>query len=220
MKNVLITFALSLSLMLSACQSNEEDMLPLSPQFEKMAADEISFPYSYLQAFEEIKEAKISYHPEREGMVLLVNTGSRKVQNMYAVFEQHGTNVMVFLGSSDEQKFFVKNVSPARNITIKIYGGFKNDVRNSNIYPYLPSTTFFNIPVKGWSASDPGIKVTAETFPRGLQHLFAELNTKKGSMLVFLARPANEDFEIPRYGNLGVINLKLYGNLKSRSSIN
>ncbi|RPI67028.1 MAG: hypothetical protein EHM47_15485 [Ignavibacteriales bacterium] len=212
MKNTLYFLALSVSLILTSCTSNEQDSMPLSPQFEKKEVNDINLPYNYLQSFDEVSNVKVDYQMEKDGLILLVNTGSQKIKHMYAVIEQHGVPVMVFLGSSDDKKYFVKGINVSRSISIRIYGGFKDDTQLVNTIPYSPSTVFNNIAVQGWASSDSYIKVSSTKFPAGLIHLYTELKTKKGNVLVFLGRPAEEDFEIPKYGDLGIADLKLFGN--------
>lgn len=214
MKNTLYLLALSVSLIFTACTSNEQDALPFSPQTEKTSVvNDVNLPYAYLQAFEEVKNIKISYYPEKDGMTLVINTGSQIVNHMYAVIEQQDAPIMVFLGSSEDNKYFIRDINPLSRFNIRIYGSSSDDIQQLvNTHPYSRSTTFGNIPVKGWAASDPYIKVSASRFPSGLMHLYTELQTKEGSILVFLGRPVEEDFEIPKYGSLGVSDLKLFGN--------
>src|SRR5690606_26781268 len=144
MKTTLYFLALSVSLILTSCTSNEQDIMPFSPQFEKKEVNDINLPYNYLQSFNEVMDAKVDYQLEKDGIVLLINTGSRKIQHMYAVIEQHGTPVMVFLGNSDDKKYFVKGISVSRSISIRIYGGFTDDTQIVNTIPYSPSTIFNN----------------------------------------------------------------------------
>jgi hypothetical protein len=219
MKNTLYFLALSVSLIFTACSSNEQDALPFSPQFEKVAVNDVNLPYAYLHSFEEVKDVKISIYPEEDGVTLVINTGSLKVSHMYAVIEQQGAPMMVFLGSSDDQKYFIKGINASRSITIRIYGGFRDDTQLVNTVPYSPSTVFNNIAVRGWSATDPSIKISSTKFPSGLVHLYTELKTKTGNILVFLGRPAGEDFEIPKYGDLGIADLKLFGNSAYRFTV-
>jgi len=213
MKGTLYFVALSVSLIFTACSSNEQEILPLSPQLEKVTVNDINFPYQYLQSFDEIKDVKISYRQDKSGLTLMINTGSQIIPHMYAVIEQQSklAPVLVFLGSSATQKYFIKGFNPLTRFSIKIYGGFKDETQLVGTIPYSPSTVFKIIPVRGWTASDPAIKVSSTKFPASLVHLFTELKTKTGSILVFLGKPENEDFEIPKYGELGIIDLNLFG---------
>jgi hypothetical protein len=211
MKSTLYFLALSVSLIFTACSSNEQEIHPLSPQLEKVEINSTKSPYNYLQAFEEVKNLKLSYHQEKDGLYLLINTGSQRINHLYAVIEQQGKliSTLIFLGSSDEQKYFIKGFNPVERFNIRIYGLFNNKVKY--IMPYPQSTIMDNIPVNGWGASDRYIKVSSAKFPVSLVHLFTELKTKKGNILVFLAKPEWEDFEIPKYGEYGVYDLNLFG---------
>lgn len=210
MKTMIYLLALSISLMFTACSSNEQDVSPLSPGMEKKVNDKLDFPHQYLQSFDELKNVKVNYYEEKDGITLVINTGNQKIKNMFAVIEQSGKYdpVLVFLGNSEEQKYFIKDINPYLKFNLKIYGNLKDEF-NSVQYP--SGTVLRNIPVKGWVASEKSVKVSSSEFPSGLVHLYTELNTKAGSLLVFLGKPYSEDFEIPQFGELGIFKLSLFG---------
>jgi hypothetical protein len=74
----------------------------------------------------------------------------------------------------------------------------------------------FNIISKTeWHVSGSSIFIKND-FPSDARDLFVQLETRKGgSILVYIGNPdvASESayFEIPKFGDLGVVDLKLYG---------
>jgi hypothetical protein len=211
MKSLLYFLALSVSIFFTACSSNDQDIMPLSPQFEKVESKDGTTPYSYLQAFNEIKNIKVEYFQDKEGITLIINSSLASVKHLYAVVEQTGkqTSSLIFLGNSGEGKYLIKGYKSDTIKNIRIYG-----VNNSNtqdgIAPFSPSTIINKVPVKGWSATDSFIKVSSTKFPAGVKYLFTELKTKQGNVIVFLGKPVAEDFEIPKYGQMGIIELNLF----------
>ena len=211
MKNLLYFIALSVSIFFTACSSNEHDIMPLSPSvgIEKISPD-INPSYQYLQSFTEIKNLKLEIFDDKDGITLVIHSKLGGLNHLYAVVEQQVKNLtsLVFLGNSNEGKFLIKGLRKDLIGNIKIYGLNSYKLPAA---PFSPPTLFNKIFVKGWSSSESYIKVSSGQFPSGLTYLFTELKTKKGSFLVFLDRPVSEDFEIPKYGEFGIIELNLFG---------
>ncbi len=218
MKKHIYILALSVSFLLAACSSNEQDISPLSPQLEKTAPINQNFPFSYLQSFAEMKNVKIDYKQGKGGVYLEINSSlennsfqERPVQ-LFAVVDvgEKQNPKMVFLGNSLVKKYFIPNLSLDTKFSIRLYTS-ENQKQFTTAAPYPASQEFKNITVRGWSASNTDIKVSSSKFPAGLKHLYVELKTKQGSFLVFLGKPSSEDFEIPKYGSLGISDLRLFG---------
>lgn len=68
------------------------------------------------------------------------------------------------------------------------------------------------VAIKGWKLDKSDVKVECSgTWTSSLKYIFAEINTKTGSCLVFLQRPYATTFVIPEYGKYGVKEIKLFG---------
>lgn len=212
MKNLFYILALSLSIFLAACSSNDQEMAPLSPQLEKAPVNDIKTPYPYLLSFHEVKNLKVEYFGVKEGIVLVVHSSLPTLKHLYAVTDQLAieTSSLVFLGNANEGKYLIKGFNTDIK-NIRIYGVPNSNATDSDTKPFPNSTVINRIPLKGWSASESYIKVSSTRFPTGLKYLFAEMKTKKGNIVVFLSKPTAEDFAIPKYGALGIMELNLFG---------
>jgi hypothetical protein len=216
MKQLFFFFALSLSLILSAC-SNTEDTSPISPQFNKTSVD-ISYPFGLYQTFPELKGVKVDWYNNAKGLVITVSSPikSQGQAQLFAVVEFADVDPvmeavqMVYLGNFSKGIYLVRGIKNRTVSSVKIYL-YNNSNLQDRPGPYPEYQLFNSVGIKGWSAGVDAIKISSEKFPNEMKHLFAELTAVEGNTLVFLGKPRWEDFEFPKSPKLNVSNVRLLG---------
>lgn len=200
---------LLLTILFPACSNDEREIMPVSPSLEKFTDETERLPFGYLQSFIELKDAKIDFIRERNGIYIVISSISSRVTHLFVVIEEiEGKfSEMVFLDYNNETKHFVPGMHDDLKLEVKVYGF----LTESAYTPYNGSQTFNNIEVIDWYVSESSIFVNTTEFSPGLNHIFAELETRQGSYLIFLGKPEKPFIEIEKYGDLEILNVKIFG---------
>lgn len=214
MKKLIYLIVITITLSLIGCSNTEQDIIsPIDTQISKGVDEYKAFPYELYQTFSELKDAKISWSHEKNGIILDVSDYSTKTnKQLFAVIEfaERPGVVMSFLGYSYTGKYFISNINKNEIYKISIYSYEASSDRNTDILPYSKSQLFSNIGVKGWADGGSLVKIKSIKFPSDLQHLYAQLVSKEGNQLMFLGKPGSEDFDFPKSEKFTLIDIKLF----------
>ncbi len=207
----LMVILVSFTLIFSACSNNENEKnaVPLSPQSEKFDG---KTPFNYLQSFPEIKDAKIEYRSGDNAVNIYFSIPFR-APYIFAAVNLPDQSIKLFLleYSNGVAKLSLPESIGDRQFSIRLYDFGSESNSAINTFP----RTFYNFENKGWYISHSSIFVNT-TLPIDLKHLFAEIQAKEGSVLLYLGEPEivsakKFELEIPKYSNLTIDNINLFG---------
>lgn len=214
MKTIIYLIALTITLTLIGCSENGQNITsPIEPQLSKVVDDPKTFPYEIYQTFLELRDAKISWNYEKNGIIISVSDQSTLFnQQLFAILEyaDRPSVSMSFLGYSYEQKYFISGIKKNEINNIRIFSYEVSSDRNNYKLPYPNSHIFSNLLVEGWADGGTMVKIKTGKFPSDLKQLFAQLVSKEGNQLIFLGKPAFEDFDFPKSEKFNLIDIKLF----------
>jgi hypothetical protein len=211
MKKLYILATLFLSLFLAACSNNSSDMSPVSPQLEK--TDKPS-TFELYQTFPEYKEAKVDWAFTEKGFQISLHTSSSndKFTLLFAIIElsefDRDANQMIYLGELRDS--YLLTDFPKMTIgAIRIYAYTGKALKDN---PHSDLQLFSSLGVREWSDGGNVIKVGSDKFPYSMTHLYAELSSVNGNLLVYTGKPYSEDFDFPKSEKFETNNVRLFGN--------
>ena len=216
MKSLVLFFAISVSMILTSCSQLDEQTSPLGPTMNKQSKNSPTQPYTYLATFPELNSVKWSLSNNDDGNVVVSFISPVKnyshlfcIVSYADIFEPALPNYeLYFVGKpkSNEFNFQVpanKVISNIRVYVVYNYGGSR--------LPYADMQKFNSVPVNQWYAKGETISVDAANDINFNEHLFVRIESLSGSFLVFVGKPASSNFDIPKYGDMNVERLDLYG---------
>src|SRR5690606_29230401 len=165
------------------------------------------------QTFSELNDAKISWHYEKNGIIIGVSDQSTHFnKQLFAIVEyaDRPSVSMSFLGYSYEQKYFISGIKKNEVNNIRIFSYEVTSDRDNYKLPYPKSHLFSNLFVEGWADGGTMVKIKSAKFPSDLKHMFAQLVSKEGNQIIFLGKPESEDFDFPKSENYTLIDIKLF----------
>jgi len=220
MKNLVSFFAVLFLFALTSCSEVNDNSLLTNPVMDKSNSEVTPapvYPYPYLNSFSKIE--KLTYVSSEGGNAIEFSLpeGSAKFAHLYVVVDFiQGTGLpispkMFFIDQIFETTFKVEGIRIDQVQNLSVYG-FEANGTSEGIYPFVNNSDMNEVSVKDWKLDKSDIKVECSgTWPSSLKFVFAEINTKTGSCLVFLQRPYTTTFVIPEYGKYGVQGIKLFG---------
>ncbi|MFO7525913.1 MAG: hypothetical protein R6W68_10690 [Ignavibacteriaceae bacterium] len=220
MKTLFFLFAVSLPLLFIGCADSGQEISPLFPETSaetlesKKTAPDISHPFRLYENLPELTNYTVSWIYHAKGLTINVNTPKKTgYKLLFAVIDfidvdnaMHSAQ-MVYLGNSTKDTYLISGINKRAIGSIRIYGTSSSQADRSE--PYKESQVFRNIMVHGWSDGSTDLKISSEKFPSGLRNLFAELTANEVSALVYLGKPAFEDFDFPKSEKLRIKNVRL-----------
>lgn len=228
MKNMVLIFAVSLSMILASCSQLDQESSPVTPQFNKQSDpyNLNSYPYEYLKAFPEIEYVK--WEESISDAQWVIVTLSKPVQEFHHIFCEiiytssnetvENDRELIFAGKPDNLKFAVPKSLNEKISEVNIYAVYNYPSANEIIvnnemypFPYKERQQFKPVEVYSWDTSENTISVNASNDISSTEHVFAKINSKDGNKLVFIAQPESEFFDIPQYGDTGVLDIDLFG---------
>jgi hypothetical protein len=224
MKNLVALFTVLFLFGLTSCSDVNDNSLLTNPVMEKSSLpsnEEITpspvSPYPYLNSFSKVE--KLSYVSSEGGNAIefYIPEGSAKFAHLYVVVNfVQGIGLpiapkMYFIDQIFETSFKIEGIRLDQVQNLSVYG-FELNGSSEGIYPFINNSAMNEVSVKGWKLEKSNIKVECSgTWPSSLKYVYAEIDSKTGSRLVFLQRPSSTSFIIPQYGTYGVSGLKLFG---------
>jgi hypothetical protein len=224
MKKLLIIAAISLPLFLMGCTNNDQDILPVSPQFEKTSGYS-SFPFEKYQSFPELTGAKVTWSNNAKGLSVRINQPAAVSREalLFAVIEFddrdniYGEYKMAYLGRSSKGIYLISGIQNRSVGSIRVYSYYTGFL--DRIEPYPESQLFNSIGIDYWGDLLSEVKVTIGSFPNNTNCVFAELTCSESSnTLMFLCKPEEINFVFPKSPLLRVENLRLFSYCKSDAS--
>lgn len=218
MKALTILATLVVALLFVSC-SNLEQNSPVSPDFKKDGTGVVDAgsPFDYLQCF---KPAGVKYFgapitdpPGKDGITVIWEWPKKEV-TAFAIIEYNSPtrstkSEMVFLGKLKEEQFLIPERDYRNLADVRIYALSNHLGAVNGSYPYLES--FESMIVNTYKVSGEEIAINSNDWKSTLNDTFAELITKEGDFLTYIGQPDGEDIMIPKFGELGLKGVKLYG---------
>jgi hypothetical protein len=227
MKGLILFFALSVSLVLTSCSQLDQESSPVTPQINKESnpLNYETFPYEYLAAFPEMESVKWEEAlSDGQWVIVTLNKTDREFHHIFCevIYSDLTEPVekiseLYFAGKPEDSRFvFAKPensiISDVRVYVVYDYPSVNEILIYNEIpFPYNHWQKFSSIYVHAWETKDKVISISAENDVNNSEHIFAQINSKEGNMLVFAAKPSSEFFDIPKYGDTGVMDVNLYG---------
>ncbi|RPI74424.1 MAG: hypothetical protein EHM47_03600 [Ignavibacteriales bacterium] len=228
MKTSILLFALSVTLILTSCSQLEEESSPVTPSMNKYAegSDINVFPYEYLATFQEVEYVKWEESLSDDQWVIVTMSKQKKeFHHIFCEIVYTDRNEPVakdrelfFAGNPDNLKFAVPKPLDKTISEVNLYAVYNyptaNELPGYNEFPNFPYNDrqkFPSIGVDSWMTKEKIISVDAAEDVYNNEHVFVQIDSKEGKMLVFMAKPSFEIFEIPKYGDLGINEVNIYG---------
>jgi hypothetical protein len=224
MKNLVIVLSVLFLFSLTSCSDINDNSLLTNPVLEKSSLpsnEEITpspvYPYPYLHNFSKVEGLTYLTLEGENAIEFYIPEGTEKFAHMFIVVNfVQGIGLpiapkMYFIDQITETSFKVEGIKLDQVQKLSVYG-FELNGASEGIYPFVNNSNMQDVAVKGWKLGKNNIKVECSgIWPSSLKFIFAEINSKAGSYLVFLQRPYSTTFEIPEYGKFGVAGLQLFG---------
>jgi hypothetical protein len=216
MKNTILFFAVLVSISFFACSDyNSESSLITEPALERpiVGTPGSNFPYPFLFTFEKIKDVTFSRVEAEGGVEVYLKDDPSKYSDFYVTIDYviDVPQDLIYIANNGEGTFLLENVRAEYILNINVYGAKVTDISREQVLPYGNGYALSPVPVLGWKTEKENIHVYHNTLPYYVKFIFAEMNTKLGDYLVFLAKPKSDEFVIPEFNKYGLIDLKLYG---------
>jgi hypothetical protein len=224
MKNLVILFSVLFLFSLTSCSDVNDNSLLTNPVMEKSSLptnEEITpspvYPYPYLYNFSKVEGLTYLTLEGENAIEFNIPEGTAKFTHLFVVVNfAQGIGLpiapkMYFIDQISETGFKVDGIKVNQVQSLSVYG-FELSGTLAVIYPFVNNSTMNEVAVKGWKLEKNNIKVECSgIWPSSLKYVFAEINSKTGSSLVFLQRPYATTFIIPEYGKYDVKGIKLFG---------
>ncbi len=219
MKASLYFLVLTVSLILSACSQDSQDLSPVSTQIEKNSVPVIVYPYEYLDSFPELKTKwEILSVKANTVQISFDNKGGNfdhffcEVEYSNFIESNIPNNELIFIGKPTENTFNLQVLNSNTVTTIRVFGvsGYVPTGTFTTQFPYSTLQHFTVVPVMEWTANNDTISVVANSSITSSKQVFMKIISKEGNMLVFLGKPATQAFNIPKYGDIQIQELNLY----------
>jgi hypothetical protein len=225
MKKAFLLLAFSVSLILASCSQLDQENSPVAPTLTKQVdpvnidpANIINFPYEYLSAFPEIEYAKWEEsYSDNQWVIVTLDRSVKKFHHLYCEIvyssENEPTNEkreLIFAGKPGTNKIAVSKTYSDKIEEVNVYAvaDYGSDDRP---LPYKTGEKLNTIFVKSWDIQDDAVLVNTSGEIYTSSQVYAQIDSEKGNMLVFVGNPAAETFNIPNFANIGVNNVELYG---------
>ena len=220
MRNLVILLSVLFLFSLTSCSDVNDNSFLTNPAMEKTSSEVTPapvYPYPYLNSFSKVE--KLTYVSSEGGNAIEFSLpeGSAKFAHLYVVVDFiQGTGLpiapkMFFIDQIFETTFKVEGIRIDQVKNLSVYG-FEVNGTSEDIYPFFNNSAMNEVAVKGWKLDKSDIQVECSgIWPSSLKYVYAEINTKTGSSLVFLQKPYATTFVIPQYGKYGVQGIKLFG---------
>jgi hypothetical protein len=204
---------------LSSCSNVEQDYSPVSPEINKVTVQNTDGAFRYLQTFQQVGvesfgpsigaatdeglvvTCQSKYWPAYVQAALVVLEHSsllQPVQDEFVIVNKPKSNVLVLPGYS------VQNLT---NVKVYYYTIDFGTVPNG-----LPDFTPVNkMKVASWNTTGNSIEVLSNDWTTALTDCFIEVQMKSKNLMVYIAKPQNKQIVLPMFGNMGVLDVNLYG---------
>lgn len=229
MKTSILFFVISVSLIITSCSQLDQETSPIGPQINKTSETlntPTIFPYTYLSSFPELNSVKWGHVSNDDGLVYV--KFSKPVKDFNQIFceiiysdinETTSLKSELYFAGIPLNNEFSFAVSEGKIISdINLYAVYSylqlEDILPANERPKLPYNIwqeFNSITVNEWEAKGETIFVNASDELINNQHVYAKIVSKQGSILVVLGKPSTSTFDIPKYGDLNIEDLDLFG---------
>lgn len=220
MKHLISLFAVLFLFALTSCSDMNDSSLLTNPVMEKTtpSGSEVTtppvYPYPYLFNFTALKELKFTTVEGQNSIDFYMPEGSPKFAHLFitvSYYQEVGPK-MFFVDEISDNSFKVSGITVSEVQKISVYGLEINGNSRDAVSPFTNNIAMNEVAVSGWKVDNSDIVVEGfGIWPTSLKYVFAELNTKSGSLLVFLQLPYASNFVIPEYGKYEVESLRLYG---------
>ncbi len=215
MKYAGVLFVFIVSLVLVSCSSLDQEN-PTSSQLHKPNPDSFVYPYDYLTEFQEVVVK--DYFRFNDVIRVTVPEIPFKVEQIFAIVEysanpdfDYPTSTMVFVGNPRSNEFTIGTLGDKEISGLKIFALPQRNIPDLvTEFPYEISQKFNELTVTNWSSAGQFIKISSDEVENVAQ-TFAEITCKAGKILVYIDKPETNTFEIPKFGDLGVTGVKLFG---------
>jgi hypothetical protein len=220
MKHLISLFAVLFSFALTSCSDVNDNSLLTNPVMEKTTTLDSGietapvYPYPYLFNFAQLKELKFVTLEGQNSIDFYMPEGSPKFAHLFVVvnYNQELDSKMFFVDEISDNSFKVEGVIASDVQNISVYGFEVGHTEGNISYPFTNNSAMSEIAIGSWKNDNRDLTVEcAGIWPSSLKYVFAQLETKYGSFLVFLQRPYASNFVIPEYGKYGVESIRLYG---------
>jgi hypothetical protein len=191
-----------------------DNSLPTNPVLEKNGNDNLfspsSHPYPYLFNFNKIEGVKYSrLSLDDNAIELYLPPVSPKYLHFYVIvsYINDKPTSMFFIDKFNDGSFIISGLNASEVLDVSVYGfGSRNDIAS----PFSNNTMMKEI-THIWGTDGENLKVEySGVRASNFKYVFAEIETRVGTHLIFLHKPVSQSFSIPGYGK-GAVDLKLYG---------
>lgn len=221
MKKLFLIAAISLPLILTGCTNNDQDISPVSPQFEKTSSGISTFPFEKYQSFPELSGAKVTWSNNAKGLSIIVNQPASvdKGTFLFAVLEfddrdnVFGEYKMVYLGKAVKGTYLITGIKNRSVGSIRVY--YHNTGFQELREPYTESQLFNSVDISNWTDLNSNVKVKAGNFPDDMRCAYAELLCTTANTLIFLCKPDAYNFIFPKSPLVRAENLRVFAYCKS-----
>ena len=220
MKNLVSLFAVLFLFSLTSCSDVNDNSFLTSPIMEKsnQSIPEIdpstTYPYTYLFNFNEVKELKYTTLEGENSIEFYLSEASSQYKHLYVIvnYIQDRGPKMFFIDKFSDYSFKVQGVEMNEVGKISVYGIEAGSAEENITYPFRNNSVMDQLHINAWKSDNKEVVIDCGgIWPSSLKYVFAELDTKHGSFLIFLQRPYVSNFIIPEYGKYGVEAVKLFG---------
>ena len=220
MKNFVSLFAVLFLFALTSCSDVNDNSFLTNPVMEKTTSSDSGietspdYPYPYLFNFNEIKELKFASIEGENSIEFYIPENSPKYDHLFVVahYVQDLEPKMFYIDDIYDYTFKVEGLVLNQLRIISVYGLEANSTESNVVYPFTNNSFMNEVAINNWKTDNREIAIECEgIWASSLKYIFAELDTKHGSFLVFLQRPYSTNFVIPEYGKYGVEGVKLFG---------
>lgn len=219
MKHLVSLFAVLFLFALTSCSDVNDNSFLTSPIMEKSISSgseglPSAYPYPYLFNFNEVKELKFTAIEDENSIEFYIPENSPKYVHLFVVahYVQDIETKMYYIDDISDYNFKVEGLVLNQLLKISVYGLEANSTESNVVYPFTNNSAMNDVAINIWKTDNREIAIEcAGIWPTSLKYIFAELETKHGSFLVFLQRPYSTNFVIPEYGKYGVEGVKLFG---------
>jgi hypothetical protein len=223
MKNLISLFAVLFLFALTSCSDVNDNSLLTNPIMEKSSSSSgvitpsPVYPYSYLFNFSKVEGLTYLTSEGENAIEFYRPEGLSKFAHLFVVVDYVlGTGFptapqMFFINQISETTFKVDGIKADQVQKVSVYGFEANSTITPVVYPFVNNSAMNEVAVKGWKLDRSDIHIECSgMWPTSLKYVFAEINTKTGSSLVFLQKPYSTSFVIPHYGKY-TTGIKLFG---------
>lgn len=222
MKKLFILIALVSTFVLVSCSENQSPSFITNPSLEKVetgSADHniSSFPYLKLTQFKEVKELKYYSESGVNKLYIDLSSSSPGVLHFYVVIEYTESNadetpstIMLFVENNSEKVLEIEGFNESLVSKVNVYAYYSDNLQHEINYPFYNYEQFHSLNDVYWEKQKYDINIKCE-FLTNTDLAYVQIDTENGSYLLYWGKPANESLIIENFGELEVIDVKLFG---------